>query len=109
MNHVVALSGGKDSTAMALRRMEVEPRNYIYICTPTGRELPEMEAHWSRLEGLLGKPLVRITNGTLASWIRERRALPNFRMRWCTRVLKIEPMKAFLTATRPCIHYVGLR
>ena len=52
MTHVVALSGGKDSTALALRLAEVEPREYVYLCTPTGRELPEMEAHWTRLEGL---------------------------------------------------------
>lgn len=39
--HVVALSGGKDSTAMALRLREVEPREYTYICTPTGNELPQ--------------------------------------------------------------------
>ena len=45
MTHVVALSGGKDSTAMALRLAEVEPQEYRYICTPTGRELPAMEAH----------------------------------------------------------------
>lgn len=28
VNHIVALSGGKDSTAMALRLAEVEPREY---------------------------------------------------------------------------------
>lgn len=107
--HVVALSGGKDSTAMALRLAEVEPRAYTYICTPTGRELPEMEAHWARLETLLGQPIVRVTNGTLDSWIQAWKALPNFRMRWCTRVLKIEPMVAWLLAHAPCTHYVGLR
>lgn len=107
--HVVALSGGKDSTAMALRLAEVEPRDYTYICTPTGRELPEMVAHWTMLEGLLGKPILRVTNGTLDSWIEEWKALPNFRMRWCTRVLKIEPMLAWLKAHEPCVHYVGLR
>ena len=107
--HVVALSGGKDSTAMALRLAEVEPRDYTYICTPTGRELPEMEAHWRSLEGLLGRPILRVTNGTLDSWIAEWKALPNFRMRWCTRVLKIQPMLAWLKAHQPCVHYVGLR
>lgn len=109
MTHVVALSGGKDSTALALRLAEVEPREYVYICTPTGRELPEMDAHWTRLEGLLGQPIVRLTNGTLDSWITTWSALPNFRMRWCTRVLKIEPMMAWLLAHQPCTHYVGLR
>ena len=46
MKHVVALSGGKDSTALALRLAEIEPREYIYVCTPTGNEPPEMFAHW---------------------------------------------------------------
>ena len=31
MTHVVGLSGGKDSTALALRLAEIEPRDYEYI------------------------------------------------------------------------------
>lgn len=110
MVHVVGLSGGKDSTALALRLAEVEPRlDPIYLCTPTGDELPEMLAHWTRLETLLGKPLTRITNGTLDSLIAEFGALPNWRQRWCTRRLKIEPCLAFLKARQPATLYVGLR
>lgn len=109
VTHVVALSGGKDSTAMALRLREIEPRTYVYICTPTGHELPELEEHWHRLEQLLAAPLIRLTNGTLTSWIETWQSLPNFRMRWCTRVLKIQPMMAWLAAHAPTTHYVGLR
>lgn len=107
--HVVALSGGKDSTALALRLAEVEPRDYVFLCTPTGDELPEMLAHWDRLECLLGKPLTRITSGTLNSLIEEFGALPNWRQRWCTRRLKIEPCLAYLKQHHPAILYVGLR
>jgi phosphoadenosine phosphosulfate reductase family protein len=109
VTHVVALSGGKDSTALALRLLEVEPRDYTYICTPTGDENQATVDHWSRLEDLLRAPIVRITNGTLDSWIEHFRALPNHRMRWCTRLLKIEPTMAFLLAHAPVTHYVGLR
>lgn len=109
MMHVVALSGGKDSTAMALRLAEVAPRDYTYVCTPTGDELPDMLDHWTKLEGLLGRPLVRITNGTLDSWITEFNALPNWRQRWCTRLLKIEPYLAWLKTIGPSVSYVGLR
>jgi 3'-phosphoadenosine 5'-phosphosulfate sulfotransferase (PAPS reductase)/FAD synthetase len=109
MNHIIALSGGKDSTAMALRLAEIEPRDYTYLCTPTGDELPEMLLHWDRLETLLGKPILRITNGTLESWIEHFKALPNWRQRWCTRVLKIEPCIAYLKAHQPATLYVGLR
>lgn len=109
MNHVIALSGGKDSTALALRMAEVEPRDYIYLITPTGDELPEMTEHWEKLEGLLGKPMTRITNGTLNSWIDHFGALPNWRQRWCTRVLKIEPCLAYIKSVHPATLYVGLR
>lgn len=109
MTHVVALSGGKDSTALALRLAELEPREYIYLTTPTGDELPELLAHWNHLEKLLGKPLARMTNGTLNGWIEKWNALPNARQRWCTRVLKIEPCLAFLKAHQPAVLYVGLR
>ena len=108
--HVVGLSGGKDSTAMALRLAEVEPdTDFQYVCTPTGDELPTMIDHWAHLEQLLGKPLIRVTNRTLAEWIKEWGALPNARQRWCTRLLKIEPTIAYLKRHAPAINYVGLR
>jgi 3'-phosphoadenosine 5'-phosphosulfate sulfotransferase (PAPS reductase)/FAD synthetase len=59
--HIVALSGGKDSTALAIRLKELNPnRKYIYICTPTGDELPEMELHWANLESILDQPIVKV-------------------------------------------------
>jgi hypothetical protein len=110
MRHVVALSGGKDSTAMALRLAEIEPREYLYVCTPTGDELPEMFAHWRRLGELLGKQILPITYHTgLKGLIREQKMLPNFRARFCTRLLKIEPYRAFLKRNTPLTSYVGLR
>src|SRR5262249_17220936 len=36
-------------------------------------------------------------------------ALPNWRQRWCTRILKIEPTIAYLKINAPCVQYVGLR
>jgi hypothetical protein len=68
-----------------------------------------MEQHWARLEGLLHTPITRLTNGTLLSWIDHFHALPNWRQRWCTRLLKIEPCLAYLKAAHPAILYVGLR
>lgn len=109
-SHVVALSGGKDSTAMALALLDREPRAYTFLCTPTGDELPDVVEHWSHLEQLLGSKLHRVTNRTLAWWIDEFKALPNWRQRWCTRLLKIEPCHAFIAALpQPVTIYVGLR
>jgi 3'-phosphoadenosine 5'-phosphosulfate sulfotransferase (PAPS reductase)/FAD synthetase len=109
MTHVVALSGGKDSTAMALRLAEVEPRDYVYVCTPTSNEPDEMFAHWRHLSQLLGKPLTPVVGGTLEGIIAEQQAIPNFRMRFCTRMLKIAPFAAWLTAHAPATSYVGIR
>jgi hypothetical protein len=110
MMHVVPVSGGKDSTALALRLAEVEPRDYTYLITPTGNELPEMLAHWGKLECILGKKFVRITNYDLEFWIKHFNALPNWRQRWCTRLLKIEPCLAWVRAQSvPVTLYVGLR
>lgn len=110
VTHVVALSGGKDSTSLALHLRELQPETpFQFFCTPTGDELPEMVAHWERLEALLGMPLIRVTNGTLADCIQRNGALPSFRMRFCTRELKIQPCLAFLRAHQPAVLYVGLR
>lgn len=94
---------------MSLALIEREPRPYTFVCTPTGDELPEMVAHWVRLEKLLGQPIVKLTNGTLASQIEANRMLPNVFARWCTRLLKLKPFGAFAQCHAPAIAYVGLR
>jgi len=109
MRHIVAISGGKDSTAMALRLAEVEPGDYEFAITPTGRELPVMNTHWEKLECLLGKPLTRVPAPTLNELIVKQKAVPNFRMRWCTRMIKIEPFMAYAAAAAPAVCYVGIR
>lgn len=107
--HVVGLSGGKDSTALALALQEKEPRPYVFVYTPTGDELPEMTAHMSKLERLLGQSIISLTNGTLASVSRAQGMLPNCHARFCTRILKLKPYGAFMAAAAPAVSYIGLR
>ncbi|MCK5020770.1 MAG: phosphoadenosine phosphosulfate reductase family protein [Candidatus Peribacteraceae bacterium] len=113
MNHLVGLSGGKDSAAMGLKLKEMYPdRHYIYFCTPTGDELPEMEEHWTRLEQLLDAPILRLRDpdhGTIYDLIDEMHMLPNWRARWCTRILKIELAQQFYEFLKPATIYIGLR
>jgi hypothetical protein len=112
--HVVALSGGKDSTDLAFLLKEREPRPYVYVCTPTGDELPEMFEHWRWLgsDNVLGSRILPVVAGTLAGEIAGYGSLPSRRQRWCTRKLKIEPYRRWLTARSaegPIVSYVGLR
>lgn len=114
--HVVALSGGKDSTAMALRLRELNPDvDYQFVITPTGNELPEMFAHWRHLETLLGKRLNTMMQKTLFACIKDNNMIPNFRARFCTRQLKIEPYLAWLLGhandenVTGITSYVGIR
>lgn len=110
LKHVVALSGGKDSTALALHLAEIEPRDYTYVITPTGNEPTAMLAHWRKLAELLGKPLTIATQGkSLHGEIKRQAMLPNHRARWCTRILKLEPYYEWMRANAPCVSYVGLR
>ncbi|MEA3015989.1 MAG: hypothetical protein QOI38_711 [Sphingomonadales bacterium] len=113
--HVVALSGGHDSTALAFLLREREPRPYCYLCTPTGDELPEMFDHWRRLGELLGRrliPIMQTEHPGLFAWSRHKKLIPNRTKRHCTPGLKIEPFVAWLQAQLsfgPVVAYVGLR
>lgn len=121
--HVLALSGGKDSTALALELRDREPRVYNYVCTPTGDEPEAMFAHWRDLGERLGSRIIPVVatwtgkqSGNIESGldalIDREGTVPNRRLRFCTRVLKIEPYRAFLleaTGLAPVVSYVGLR
>lgn len=107
--HIVGVSGGKDSTCLALALREREPRPYTYMYTPTGNELPEMKAHIRNLERILQARIWPVTNGTLSSVIARENMIPNFRSRFCTRILKLIPAGKLYEAAAPCVAYVGLR
>lgn len=94
---------------MAVRLRELEPdQDFLFVITPTGNELPPMIDHWCLLQKLLGS-LVPISTVGLVSEIERQNAIPNWRMRWCTRSIKIEPYARFLQSIAPCVSYVGLR
>jgi 3'-phosphoadenosine 5'-phosphosulfate sulfotransferase (PAPS reductase)/FAD synthetase len=110
MHHIGAISGGKDSVAMAILLTEQHPEiPYRWVCTPTGNEPPEWFEHMRHLRARIG-PIVPVMHpGGLAGLVRQWNALPNWRQRWCTRVLKIEPFAAYLMQHAPAQFYVGLR
>lgn len=105
---IVAFSGGKDSTAMALRLAELG-ESFTLLFTETGNEIPALHDHIANVVERTGARLVRPPNKSLAEWIEFYNALPNWRMRWCTRQIKIEPCIAYLLRRPGSTLHVGLR
>ena len=64
VRHLLGLSGGKDSSALAVYMRDRVPE-MEYFFTDTGKELPETYEFLDRLEAFLGKPIVRLNMDTL--------------------------------------------
>lgn len=117
-HHVLGLSGGKDSAALAVYMSMNHPEIHLqieYFFTDTGKELPEVYDFLGRLEGILGKPIVRLNpDRDFDFWLRQYgNFLPSPSTRWCTRKLKLDPFKQWirpwLTAKEKVISYVAIR
>jgi len=62
--HVLGLSGGRDSAALAVFMRQMHPELDIeYFFTDTGKELREVYSFLSRLEGFLGERILRLNSG----------------------------------------------
>lgn len=109
VRHILGLSGGKDSTALAIYMRDRVPEMEYFFCD-TGAELPETYEYLAKLEVYLGKKIVRLSSDrTFDHWLKVYRGtLPSPSMRWCTKVLKIEPLEKWIGSSK-AISYVGLR
>lgn len=99
--HILGLSGGRDSAALAVFMRETRPELPLeYFFTDTGKELPEVYDFLDRLEGFLGRPIARLNpDRDFDFWLREyNHFLPSPRTRWCTRQLKLRPLEQWLRA-----------
>jgi 3'-phosphoadenosine 5'-phosphosulfate sulfotransferase (PAPS reductase)/FAD synthetase len=123
IKHIVSLSGGKDSTALAIYMKRQYPDIPVeYVFCDTGSELPETYEYLERLEALLGARIQRLNALDLLDiekkpnrtpfdiWLNEIYGgfLPNPRSRWCTRVLKIEPFEKYV-GEGYAFSYIGIR
>lgn len=114
--HVLGISGGKDSAALAVYMREHHPELDIdYFFTDTGEELPEVYEFLGKLEGRLGKPILRLNPGRdFRFWLRQyNHFLPSPSTRWCTRQLKLAPfedwVRPMLAAGDTVTSYVAIR
>ena len=109
MGTVVAFSGGKDSTAMALRMAE-DSEQGVLLFNVVGDEFDDLIPHVRRVAELCGWPLVpTMPPFSLYEGIRQQNHIPNAFQRWCTRRLKIEPTITYLEAHPGSTLCVGLR
>lgn len=109
VRHVLGISGGKDSAALAIYLKDRVPEMEYFFCD-TGRELPETYEYLQRLETVLGKPIARLNaDRDFDHWLWVfGGALPSPQMRWCTKNLKIKPLEAWLGDDQ-AVSYVGIR
>lgn len=105
---VAAFSGGKDSTAMVLRMWE-RGEDFVLLFTPAGNEPSELFDHVERIRRIVQKQLVQPDGPDLWETIERNRAIPNWRQRFCTRQIKIEPCIRYLKALENPVLCVGLR
>src|SRR5260221_11050460 len=97
--HVLGLSGGRDSAALAVFMRHHRPTLEIdYFFTDTGKELAEVYEFLGRLEGFLGKPILRLTpDRDFDFWLKQYNIyLPSPQTRWCTRQLKLSPFERWI-------------
>jgi 3'-phosphoadenosine 5'-phosphosulfate sulfotransferase (PAPS reductase)/FAD synthetase len=114
--HVLGLSGGRDSAALAVFMRQRHPELDIeYFFTDTGKELPEVYDFFPRLEGFLGKPILKLNSDhNFDFWLKKNtNFLPSPQARWCTISLKLKPfedwVRPMLAAGDTVFSYVAIR
>jgi 3'-phosphoadenosine 5'-phosphosulfate sulfotransferase (PAPS reductase)/FAD synthetase len=109
VRHICGISGGKDSSALAVYLKDKVPEMEYFFCD-TGAELPETYEFLDRLEVSLGKPIERLnsTKGFDHYFNLYRGTLPSPQMRWCTTKMKIEPIENWV-GEEEVISYVAIR
>src|SRR5215216_2235810 len=107
--HIVNLSGGKDSTALAIFLRGKLPQVEYLFCD-THKELPETYEYLDRLAAYLQRPIIKLNaQRGFDHWLDMYGGmLPSARVRWCTRKLKIEPFEAYV-GDDTVWSYVGIR
>jgi len=123
MKHIVSVSGGKDSAALAIYMAQNYPEIPVeYVFCDTGCELPETYEYLERLEAMLGAEVTHLNaldrlgvekkpgRNPFDIYLKELYGdfLPNPRSRWCTRILKIEPFERYVGDDR-AFSYIGIR
>lgn len=116
VRHVLGISGGKDSAALAIYMKQNYPELDIeYYTSDTGKELDDTYNLIENLENYLGKEIIKLpvlsddSLNPFDHYIKMYKGfLPSSMSRWCTKKLKLEPFEKFV-GDDLVISYVGIR
>ena len=106
---ICPLSGGKDSTALAIYLKDKIP-NLEYVFCDTGAELPETYEYLDKLEAFLGEKIVKLNSEKSFEYLLQKNGsyLPSARARWCTVEMKIKPYEKYI-GDDLIESYIGIR
>lgn len=109
VRHILSISGGKDSAALAIYMRDKIP-DMEYVFCDTHEELLETYTFIDKLEAFLGKPIHRLNSDrSFEHYLRIKGFyLPSPRVRWCTSQMKIKPFEAFVGSDN-VLSYIGIR
>ena len=109
VRHIIALSGGKDSSALAVY-LRGKILNVEYVFCDTGEELEETYEFISKLQDYLCSSITLLKSEKNFKYYVDlyNGVLPDARTRWCTRMLKLKPYEDYIGGD-PVISYVGIR
>lgn len=107
--HILGLSGGKDSTALAIYMRDKVP-DMEYIFCDTYCELEETYEYLDKVESFLGKKIIRLTpEKTFKQYLEVySNYLPSVQARWCTQKMKIFPYEDYV-GDDYVYSYIGIR
>jgi hypothetical protein len=116
IRHLLGISGGKDSAALAIYMKNNYPHLEIeYYTCDTGKELEETYQLIVNLEIYLGKKITLLQAASKSDedpfdhFLKMYGGyLPSSNSRWCTKKLKLEPFEKFV-GNDPVVSYVGIR
>lgn len=111
VRHILGLSGGKDSTALAIHMRKTRPHlDMEYVFCDTAKELTETYEYLNRVEAFLGKKIVRLNaKAGFDHWHKVFGGyLPSPQVRWCTKLLKLKPFEEYVGEGN-VVSYVGIR
>jgi 3'-phosphoadenosine 5'-phosphosulfate sulfotransferase (PAPS reductase)/FAD synthetase len=112
MRHIIPVSGGKDSSALAIllvKEKALGDRPYELTFSDTGVELPELYEYLDRLSRYLGQPIFHVPGPTYEEVLTLSDGfLPAPWRRWCTDRLKIRPFNKWIGDAEATL-YLGIR